>query len=413
MVAGRSLSAFERQLNVGSLRLRLPGGNDRQLGWGEPAAEMRIHRRSTLNRILSDPEMALGDTYVTGEWDAGQGGLIRIFEVLLRNRVHGGPGIVRGLLARLARLTSRPGLLKPGRANAQAHYDLGNELFAAFLDSSMQYSCAYFADGTESLEEAQQAKCRHIARKLMLKPGMHVLDIGCGWGGLALYLARHSDVHVTGTTLSYEQLQIARRRVQEAGLTNRVSFRLADYRELSGQYDAIVSVGMLEHAGRTRYQTYFDIVDALLKKGGTALIHTIGRYGPPSRRSNWITKRIFPGGEIPSLSELAPCIEESGLVLCDLEVLRLHHAQTLSAWNRRFQRVRPVFAENRGAAFCRMWEFYLALSEALFRWGGLAVFQIQAAHLQHVVPLTRDYLYHPRAQEPEAQSGDKVIWMSR
>ena len=244
-----------------------------------------------------------------------------------------------------------------------------------------------------SLEEAQRAKCRHIMNKLCLQPGQRVLDIGCGWGGLAFYLAEHADVKVTGLTLSREQLRVAESRARERGLEGRVDFRLQDYREHHGSYDRIVSVGMFEHVGVRHYRDYFDQVRRLLVHDGIALLHTIGRHGAPGTTNPWIEKYIFPGGYNPALSEVTRAIERSGLVSCDIEILRQHYAKTLVLWHQRFHAHRAEIAQRMGERFCRMWEFYLATCEAAFRWRDLVVFQIQLTHRMGAVPITRDYLY--------------------
>jgi cyclopropane-fatty-acyl-phospholipid synthase len=261
----------------------------------------------------------------------------------------------------------------------------------------MHYSCAYFEHPGQDLESAQQAKCRHIAAKLLLRPDDRVLDIGSGWGGLALYLASRHKARVTGLTLSTDQYASATQRAQARRLEGRVDFRMQDYRqhirEHAGEYDAIVSVGMFEHVGRPQYPQYFDGLRRLLKPGGRVLLHTIGRSTPPVSSRNWVQKYIFPGGYIPALSELSPPLERSGLVLCDLEVWRLHYADTLAHWHERFRHARAEFASRLGERFCRMWEFYLQACEAMFRWGDLVVFQLQMSDGNAGVPLTRDYLY--------------------
>jgi cyclopropane-fatty-acyl-phospholipid synthase len=272
------------------------------------------------------------------------------------------------------------------------HYDLSGALYDLFLDADKQYSCAYFRDPGMTLEEAQAAKKALIAAKLRLEPGMRVLDIGSGWGGLALTLARDHGARVTGVTLSEEQLKVSRARAAAAGLEGQVDFHLRDYRAVTGQFDRIVSVGMFEHVGVPHYATFFATAARLLAPDGVMLLHTIGRNAPPAATSPWITKYIFPGGYVPSLSEVAAPIEASGLWLTDLEVWRLHYAETLRAWQRRFEAnidaVRALYDER----FCRMWRFYLVASEMSFRAGRQCVFQLQLAHRQDAVPLTRAYL---------------------
>jgi cyclopropane-fatty-acyl-phospholipid synthase len=266
----------------------------------------------------------------------------------------------------------------------------------------MQYSCAYWDEGVTTLEEAQAAKKRHIARKLLIEPGMEVLDIGCGWGGMALTLARDFGARVTGVTLSKDQYETCLRRAEKAGLADRVTFKLLDYRLETGVYDRVVSVGMFEHIGRPYFGEYFSHLYRLLKPDGVALIHSIAKMRDPGPSNEWITKYIFPGGYLPTLSELAPVIERQRFWLADLEVLRLHYAETLKEWNIRFQKHRATFAKRFDERFCRMWEFYLLGCEASFRHQECCVFQMQLAKQVGAVPITRAYLYRDRGQ-PAAQ----------
>jgi len=276
--------------------------------------------------------------------------------------------------------------------NVAHHYDLSETLYDLFLDADRQYSCAYFSRPGITIEEAQASKKRHIAAKLLLRPGQRVLDIGSGWGGLALYLARECGVDVMGLTLSREQLDVARRRAREAGLADRVRFELCDYRVHGGCYDRIVSVGMFEHVGVPHYPDFFGKVKGLLTEDGVALLHSIGRMGGPYVTNSWVRKYIFPGGYAPALSEVVPVVERAKLWMTDLEILRLHYAETLRAWRSRFnanrERVRDLYDER----FCRMWEFYLAVFEVAFRQQGLVVFQMQIAKAVDAVPSTRDYM---------------------
>jgi cyclopropane-fatty-acyl-phospholipid synthase len=278
------------------------------------------------------------------------------------------------------------------RRNASHHYDLSHALYRTFLDEDLQYSCAYFRAPGMSLDEAQQAKVRHIAAKLRLEPGQRVLDIGCGWGGLALSIAQASDVQVTGITLSQEQLQVCRERACRAGLDGKVRFELRDYRDVEGVFDRIVSVGMFEHVGAARYPAFFQTVQRLLADDGAALIHSIGDRGEPSRNNPWIEKHIFPGGHIPALSEVATAVQQTGLWITDVEVLRLHYAETLRRWRERFLRQAPTARELYDDRFVRMWEFYLASTEMSFRYGGLMVLQVQLAKRVEALPCTRDYM---------------------
>jgi cyclopropane-fatty-acyl-phospholipid synthase len=265
-----------------------------------------------------------------------------------------------------------------------------------FLDTDLQYSCAYFPDPSVGLDQAQRAKQAHIAGKLLLRPGQSVLDIGSGWGGLGLYLARNFGVEVTGLTLSVEQQKVATERARQAGLANRVRFQVRDYREETGRYDRIVSVGMFEHVGARYYPEYFGAMKTLLKPDGVALLHSIGRLDRPGTTNPWLRKYIFPGGYSPALSEIVGAIEKTGLAMTDIEVLRLHYAMTLSHWRSRFEANRSRAAQLYDERFCRMWEFYLVGSELAFRRMGMVVFQVQIARDQEAVPLTRDYLWEGR-----------------
>ena len=278
------------------------------------------------------------------------------------------------------------------RRNVAHHYDLSGALYDLFLDRDRQYSCAYFETTDQSLEDAQLAKKRHLAAKLAIKPGMKVLDIGSGWGGLGLYLAEVCGAEVLGITLSEEQHKLSNERAAQRGVADRVSFKLLDYRNLEGRFDRIVSVGMFEHVGVVHYGQFFRRVRNLLTDDGIGLLHSINRSDGPGVTSKWIAKYIFPGGYIPALSEVVPVMESSNLYITDVEILRLHYAETLKEWARRFadhrDRAREIYDER----FCRMWEFYLAAAETSFRYGGMNNFQIQFARHQNVLPLTRDYM---------------------
>jgi cyclopropane-fatty-acyl-phospholipid synthase len=301
----------------------------------------------------------------------------------------------QGLLLRaqwLARRIHQYNPIGKAQANVAHHYDLSDTLYDLFLDADRQYSCAYFIRPDDTLERAQAQKKRHIAAKLLLRPGQKILDIGCGWGGLALYLAKIADAEVTGVTLSKEQHQVARRRAAEAGLAGRVDFKLLDYRLESGRFDRIVSVGMFEHVGVGHYDEFFGALRQLLADDGVALLHTIGRADGPGETNTWIRKYIFPGGYSPALSEVLPAIERAGLYVTDVEVLRLHYAETLRHWRQRVLANRERIVALYDERFLRMWEFYLAGSEVTFRHAGHVVFQIQLAKRVDAVPLTRDYI---------------------
>jgi len=394
---------LDRELRFGTLELRFADGSVERYGDGPPLVEWRLRDRSVLGRIARDPGLSLGETYMQGEWDVGEGGLLGLLEVLIRNFAHLADPQPDRLAARVTRLLLQLNRVARSYRNVAHHYDLDRFLFERFLDEDMQYSCAYFAEPGMSLEAAQRAKCRLVAAKLLLEPDHHVLDIGCGWGGLGLHLAREAGVRVTGITLSREQHRVAEERARAEGLAERVEFLLEDYREHrcraeAGRYDRVVSVGMFEHVGLPYYVTFFERVRELLAYDGVALLHTIGRSTPPSITNAWIRKYIFPGGYIPSLSETGAAIERSRLLYTDTEILRLHYAETLAAWAERFRRYRDEIAAQKGERFCRMWEFYLASCEASFRWWDLVVFQVQLARRHGVVPTTRDYLYGREAR---------------
>jgi cyclopropane-fatty-acyl-phospholipid synthase len=380
---------------AGRLEFATPDGRIRTLGEDGPRLRLRLRSASVLHRILLHPGLNFGQTYMDGGWEPEDCSLRDVLGLALRvdTMLQARRGSVARMLNRArAQLRELNSPLR-SRRNVAHHYDLDFALYRHFLDADLHYSCAYFADPAQSLEDAQQAKCALISRKLLLSPGMRVLDIGCGWGSLALYLAAHHRVHVTGITLSEAQLDVARQRAAERGLNHLVSFRLEDYRDTHGHFDAIVSVGMFEHVGRPQYRDYFAQVGRLLSPQGVALVHTIGRLDPPSANNPWIDRYIFPGGYIPAASEVTPAIEDSGLLLADFEVWRHHYAHTLREWHRRFEHHAPKLPPRFDERFRRMWRFYLQASEAAFIEGGLAVFHLQLAHRLDRVPTTRDYLY--------------------
>lgn len=388
-----ALDFLGRKLQNARLEFVAADGRRWVLGRGEPHALVQIDSGKILKRILRNPVLALGETYMEGAWRPQDDDLLRVLEVGIRMLRQWEPTGATRLLHVLHGWWTELNNAADARRNIHHHYDLQPEFYASFLDAGLFYSCAYFAEGIDTLESAQQAKCRHIAHKLAITPGARVLDIGCGFGGMALYLAQEHGAQVTGITLADEQLRVAQKRARELGLEDRVEFRLEDYRDTQGSFDAIASVGMFEHVGRPQYATYFRHVRQLLKPGGVALIHTIGRSSPPGETNPWIRKYIFPGGYIPAASEMLPAIEHAGLVLTDLEVWREHYARTLAHWHQRFQAVSARWAGHYGERFCRMWRYYLQASEANFRSGDLVVFHAQLAHRPVGLPLTRDYLY--------------------
>ncbi|MEL6207255.1 MAG: cyclopropane-fatty-acyl-phospholipid synthase family protein [Pseudomonadota bacterium] len=321
--------------------------------------------------------------------------LFNLLDLLMRNLLERPTFLHQGALSRARRiLRSISQFNSSGRAkkNAAHHYDLSHQFYRFFLDSDMQYSCAYFSNDADSIDQAQGKKKALIAKKLLIEPGHRVLDIGCGWGGMGLHLNRHHGAHVTGVTLSREQLEVAQRRASAESRRSTPEFRLEDYREVRGTFDRIVSVGMFEHVGTPHYREFFTHLKDRLASDGIALVHTIGRSGPPSATDAWTAKHIFPGGYCPALSEVATAVERSGLIITDVEVLRLHYARTLKLWRSRFETrlsdVRRLYDDR----FCRMWRYYLTASELAFRRGGHVVFQLQLTRRQDVVPVTRDYL---------------------
>jgi cyclopropane-fatty-acyl-phospholipid synthase len=294
------------------------------------------------------------------------------------------------------------------RRNVAHHYDLDRRLYSIFLDDDRQYSCAYFETPGETLDDAQLAKKRHLAAKLLVRPGHRVLDVGCGWGGLALYLAEYCGARVAGITLSEEQFALARGRATEKGLNDHVEFRLQDYRDVGERFDRIVSVGMFEHVGVGFYDVFFRECAHILADDGIFVLHAIGRSEGPNVTNPWIAKYIFPGGYIPALSEVLPAIERSGLLVTDVEILRLHYAETLKAWRERFLARREEVERLYDARFCRMWEFYLAASEMAFRHQNMMVFQLQMAKRQDVVPITRDYIARQEARLRALERGQRL-----
>lgn len=383
----------------GALVVRLPDGSEIDIG-GVTSADspviVRIATWKAARAILRDPHLALGEAYMDGELQIERGSVFDFIATVARNfKYHHRYKAWRpwdDLKATLINAHNR----FAARRNVAHHYDLSIELYRRFLDADLQYSCAYFAKPDISLEEAQIAKKRLIAEKLVLQPGAKVLDIGCGWGGMALTLAQDDGAEVTGITLSKEQLAVARQRASQRSLSDKAHFKLMDYRDVQAQFDRIVSVGMLEHVGEGNYAAYFAAVARLLKPDGVALIHTIAKADGPAPTSGWTRKYIFPGGYIPALSQLAPAIERAGLFITDVEVLRLHYAETLRAWRLRFEQCREEIAALYHERFCRMWEFYLAGSEASFRFGHSVVMQFQLTRQINAAPITRDYLYQPK-----------------
>jgi cyclopropane-fatty-acyl-phospholipid synthase len=387
---------FRHLIRVGTLTVvDAYGKTHRFAGAPGPSATVRLHDRALHRRLPLNPYLAAGEAYMDGTLTVEDGTIYDALELACRNGVALDNYLFTRLQTALKSLLNVFHTYNPiGRAqeNVAHHYDLSGGLYDLFLDNDRQYSCAYFVTDNDSLEVAQDNKKLHLASKLLLKPGQKVLDIGSGWGGLGLYLARLAGVDVTGVTLSVEQQKVAETRARAAGLGDKVRFHLRDYRQQSGKYDRIVSVGMFEHVGVGHYREFFTKVRDLLTDDGVMLLHSIGRMGRPEATNPWIRKYIFPGGYTPALSEVLSVVEKVGLWVTDVEVLRLHYASTLREWRRRFEANRDKARALYDERFCRMWEFYLAGSELSFRYLGNMVFQMQLSRRLDSVPLTRDYI---------------------
>jgi cyclopropane-fatty-acyl-phospholipid synthase len=396
------LSVFLRRfIRHGSFSVTTAAGKRYTFGDGTgPAVAVRFTSAKAQRSVLLNPELRLGEAYMDGTFVVEQGSIADVLAVLLRQERIAVPKwalplrLVRHAFRRLQQFNLR----SRSRRNVAHHYDLDGRLYSLFLDADQQYSCAYFDTPDSSLDDAQLAKKRHLAAKLLVVPGSNVLDIGCGWGGLALYLASVAGAHVTGITLSREQHARASQRALEQGRTKDAIFRLQDYRDVAGRFDRIVSVGMFEHVGVGFYDTFFRKCAELLDDDGVFLLHSIGRSGSPSVTNPWIAKYIFPGGYIPALSEILSPVQRAGLTVTDVEVLQLHYAYTLKAWRERFLAHREEVERLYDARFVRMWEFYLASSEMAFRESDMVVFQVQMAKRKGVVPQTRDYIAREEAR---------------
>ena len=385
---------LQRIIRKGALTIIGPSGRSYIVGEGAPSVTIRVLDTSSIPQILLNPDLGFGEAYMDGALTFEGGDIYDFLDLCFINLGwSSGTGLmqVRAALRRCFRRISQHNPIPVASANVAHHYDLSDTLYDLFLDADRQYSCAYFISPDDTLEVAQEQKKRHLAAKLLLHPGQRILEIGSGWGGLAIYLAQVGGADVTGLTLSTGQCAYARRCAQEACIDEQVRFELKDYRQQDGRYDRIVSVGMFEHVGVGHYREYFEKLRNLLEDDGVALIHTIGRADGGGASNAWINKYIFPGGYVPALSEILPAIERAGLYVTDIEVLRLHYAETLKAWRLRFNANRERVAEIYDNRFCRMWEFYLAGCEAAFRHGGLINFQLQLSKRVDAVPLTRDY----------------------
>ena len=388
--------ALRHFIHAGNLRVTTAGGTVFTFGdrSGPPVA-IRFTTRAAQCGVLLDPELKFGEAYVDGTLVVEQGTITDVLSVVFAQRRDGKPPLwarLQWLIRYLYRRLRQFNPPKRSRRNVAHHYDLHGQLYALFLDADRQYSCAYFETPDQTLDDAQIAKKRHLAAKLLIEPKDRVLDIGCGWGGLALYLAEMCQARVTAITLSAEQHAYARGLASERPQTQDIEFRLQDYRDVPERFDRIVSVGMFEHVGVGFYDTFFRKCAELLDDDGVMVLHSIGRSEGPNVTNPWIAKYIFPGGYIPALSEVLPAVERAGLLVTDIEILRLHYAETLKAWRQRFLVHRDDVERLYDARFARMWEFYLAAAEMAFREQAMMVFQIQLTKRQGVVPMTRDYI---------------------
>ena len=381
----------------GRLTLTVADGAPETFGpGGEPHLDIRFTDRRVAFQIARNPRLAFGEAYMDGRLLIENGTILDLLELIVgANRwENGGKGrklISKGKLGEIGRFFRRNPATK-ARRNVAHHYDLSDDLYDLFLDSDRQYSCAYYTDPANSLEQAQADKKAHIAAKLNLSPGQHVLDIGCGWGGMALYLNRVAGVRVTGVTLSEEQLKVARRRADEAGVADQVKFDLIDYRALTGTYDRIVSVGMFEHVGAAHYDEFYETCRRLLTDDGVMLVHTIGRLGSASSPDPFTDKWIFPGYHLPSLSEMTTASQKVRLIVSDVETLRLHYAYTLRAWLGRCTAARDRIVALYDERFFRMWEFYLAGGIVMFESGAACNYQLQYIRDRNALPITREYM---------------------
>jgi cyclopropane-fatty-acyl-phospholipid synthase len=391
---------LDRYLRRGALTITTAAGRSFTVGDGSgPAVAVRLTTPSATRRLIFDPELALGELFMDGELVMERGTIADLLSIVLSQ-----PDMsprwarlqwwVRYIFRHAQQFNPR----RRARHNVAHHYDLDARLYSLCLEADKQYSCAYFDSPDASLDDAQLAKKRHLAAKLLIEHGDRVLDIGCGWGGLGLYLADMTGADVTGVTLSTEQLQVANARAQEMRLGETARFLLQDYRDIPGPFDRIVSVGMFEHVGVDHYETYFRRCAELLADDGVMVMHSIGRPEGPGITNPWIAKYIFPGGYIPALSEVLPAIERAGLLVSDIEILRLHYAETLQAWRARFMARREEAVRLYDERFALMWEFYLASSEMSFRKQNMINFQVQLTKRQDVVPLTRDYIGEAEAK---------------
>ncbi len=367
---------------------------------GKPSREkpisLKLLDQKLMQKLLLYPDLYFGEAYMDGSLVIENGNITEFLDLAFKNigrgNINSYGAVIKKLRGTYRYLTSFNKIAK-SKENVAHHYDISEKLYDLFLDENRQYSCAYFKNENDTLEQAQNNKIHHIIKKLNIQPNQKVLDIGSGWGTLALAIAKETQASVTGITLSENQFEYSKNKAEEMNLSNKVDFKLIDYRQLNEKFDRVVSVGMFEHVGRKFYRTYFNKVFKLLNERGIALIHTIGSSMPPRDPQPWIQKYIFPGGYTPSLSEVANPIENSGLIVSDIEVLRMHYAHTLRNWKERFLSKKDIVLDMFDEKFFRMWEFYLASCEMAFKWGDQVVFQFQLSKDNSSVPNTRDYIY--------------------
>ena len=401
MMLARALSSLVKS---GDLTVLDAGGKMHRFGipGQDPKSVIRLHDKALHHKLLIYPDLYLGEAYMNGTLTLEEGGLNDFLTLLAMNVSVAKPTLPERIAEKFIPLLQRiqqHNTIGQAQRNVAYHYDISVKLFELFLDKNMQYSCAYYTKPDNNLDQAQLDKMYHIASKLCLKPGMKVLDAGSGWGGLAIYLARTMGVEVTGVTLSAEQLKKATERVKEAGFQDKIHFYQKDFREMTGSFDRIVSVGMLEHIGVGFYKQFFAKTNELLTAGGIALIHSIGSPEGPRTSNAWMRKYIFPGGYAPALSEIARVVEKSGLLMTDIEILQLHYAYTLRDWQKKFRDNWKTAAALFDERFCRMWEFFLVSAEMEFRYYRTAVFQIQLSKNVNAIPATRDYMNSLRQEQ--------------
>ena len=391
---------IEKILPVGSITIiQADGGRETYGPGGGKHVTVRLHDRRAALELFRNPRLKLGELYMEGRVTIEDGTILDLLELIVGAKPWEQgkrKALGKGKAKWLKRFFRRNDPTR-SRRNVAHHYDVGNQLYELFLDRDLQYSCAYFTDPSNSLEQAQEDKKAHIAAKLFLKPGQKVLDIGCGWGGMALYLNRVADVDVLGITLSEEQLKVARRRAEEAGVADRVRFELIDYRHLRGRFDRIVSVGMFEHVGAAHYEEFYAKCRELLTDNGVMLLHTIGKLGGAGQPDPFTDKWIFPGYHLPSISQMASATEKVKLISSDIETLRLHYAYTLREWLKRFTGARDKVVKLYDERFFRMWEFYLAGGIVMFENGAACNYQVQYIRDRRAVPITRDYMAEAEA----------------